>query len=528
MLWPPALSRFGPRIEDSYFLAALHRVTCGQAPYRDFEFLYGPLMIALPKAWMGVAGYSMTSYYTVYAGLQVALYVLLWSLLQAFLTRFRDRLVAFVLIVPFVLDILFGLNWIAWRYAAVVPVLLLLAPSREEAGISAARALAAGAVTGLAVGYSYEYGLATLLAGLAVLGFRLAGPGAPVVRLLGAAALVVVAALATAYALVRLAIGDSFGDYLTSLAHVAGGATDLGLGQFAFHWTVLFVAEFAVLAIVVVAGALGLRRLRKTPMTQGDALVIGAGAFALVALKIALQRADYLHLAVPFAPLILVLLLSPPTRLVALARPLRRVAFGLIAVAAAAQAVGHAPLGRWMAEGIARGFLHEAQGRPRVGAVEARGPSLLSERSEAVPAAEALAARLAAADLRARPVLFYAGLWDMAAATGVCPAGYSFYDVLYSDDLRPLGDTAGTPGLIVVIARRDLEALLSDEPVPASARNAPLDRLQAIVASRHAYQSALENEVEEQMWREAIGNRLLTEFRERERVGDFVLMERAP
>lgn len=56
--WPASLSRYGPYLEDEYFLNVLWRMRCGELPYIDFEFLYGPLMIMPLGVWTAKFGYQ--------------------------------------------------------------------------------------------------------------------------------------------------------------------------------------------------------------------------------------------------------------------------------------------------------------------------------------------------------------------------------------------------------------------------------------------------------------------------------------
>ena len=79
--FPTFLARYGHYIEDNYFLSVLLRMACGQVPYRDFEFLYGPLMIYPVHWWISVVGYSMSGYYGFLALAQGAVFaVTVWVL----------------------------------------------------------------------------------------------------------------------------------------------------------------------------------------------------------------------------------------------------------------------------------------------------------------------------------------------------------------------------------------------------------------------------------------------------------------
>jgi hypothetical protein len=111
---------------------------------------------------------------------------------------------------------------------------------------------------------------------------------------------------------------------------------------------------------------------------------------------------------------------------------------------------------------------------------------------------------------------------------GVCPAGYAFYDILYSEAEAPLAGTAGRAGLIVAIDAADHAFLAGDDPAPVAAAPRPLDLLVAVLASNHRAQSDREIGYEQAMWQAALGERLIRDFRVFDRVGDVLLMEHGP
>lgn len=526
--WPAALARFGDHIEDSYFLASLWRMACGQRPYADFEFLYGPLMLWPTWGLQQVAGYSMVSYYAVYTLSQLVVFLGIVLLLQRYIPHGGRRFLAFLALVPFAFDVLLGLNWIALRYALAVPVILIVAGQPR----SCRAAVAAGLLIAVMFGYSWEYALAALFAGLgiqvaALLNARAADDRIAALRagLLSAAMLIAVS-LSVGAAVLATTSGVGLVDYLASVRQVATFAADRGLGQFAFYWTPHAAALFALLALVVLALGGGARRIGSVPAAVGDYDLVGGAVFAAAALKIGLQRADYLHMAVPFVPLIVMLLIARPRLLAGMTRPVRQLVGVAIAVAAVSQLVGNYPLGRWVMLSNLRGLAHIVEGRPTVGPLAARGYSIEAERSEVEDDVAMLAARLAEPDLASAPVLFYSSLWDMPHHVGVCPTGYAFYDLLYSNDIAPLSEAVRQPGQLVVIDAADLVQLQSGEaPVPDQNLNAA-QRLASRIASAHPAQSRLETRYEYAMWKAALGDRLLTDFEEIDRLGPFAILRR--
>lgn len=524
LYWPPAAARFGPHVEDPYFLAALWRAWNGQTPYVDFEYLYGPLTLYPALAWMRLTGFSATAYYAVYAALQLVFFVGLATLLQAYLPRARDRYLAFALLLPMVADFLLGMNFIAWRYAAAGGVILLIA-ARPRQVMPAAMA---GAVAGVGIAYSYEYGIAAVLSGigmyLVLLFERDRG------RILACAGAFVFGALAMAILAGFALTGADLGAYVASTRHVAGTASTLGLGQFALSWTLNSLSLFLLLSVVVVTGGLGLRRLGRMPASEGDLHLAGAAAFALIALRIAFQRVDFLHLAIPFVPLMLVLLLDRPRRLFPTPDGFRAVALAVMVVAAGTQIIGHLPSARWVVISNLRGVLHEVSGRPVAGAFPSRGAATEAERFAARPDVVALAARLSAPDAAGRGVMFYGNLWKLAAASGTVPVGYSFYDILYSDARFPLADTVRqAPDTIVVMQAPTWAHLQSGkDPGAEPSRLNGLQRIAARVSSVHFEQTALEDDVEYRMWRDSLGESLVQTHRAFDTIDGLVLLERRP
>lgn len=521
--WPGALKRFGPHVEDVYFLNVLWRQACGAVPYRDFEFLYGPLMLAPADAAMALLGFSMKSYFTYLALIQVVFFAVLMTILQRYIPRVLPRYLAFILLLPFVIDLLYGLNWIAWRYFGVVIALLILAARPRSFGAITG----AGLIIGLQTAYSYEYGIAGLLSGITVLGLGLFEPGRG--RAIAQIGTFTVAAFACWGVVVVGLTGQNFSAYLESTLLVMSEASSKGLGQFAFYWTAHSLALFAVLSSMVVLGGIGLSRLGRITASEGDRQIIGALVFAIIVLKVGFQRVDFLHMAVPFIPLAIMLLLNAEKRLLAADPMLRRCSIAALAIASISHTVGHIPQGRWVMLGLARGVLHEVQSRPLADVPADARAGVLAERAVSKPAVEALASRLAAPDLKSRPVLFYGRMWGWAVETGACPAGYAFYDLLYTNKRAPLSSLKDTtPDVLIALHQKDAEVLIEGAPQkpekPLVLKGA--QRLIRLIASPHYDQSYLESDIETQMWTNALGSTLATEYRVIDQVGEIVLLEK--
>jgi hypothetical protein len=151
--WPAFLARYGSYIEDQYFMNVLLRMQSGQIPYRDFEFLYGPLMIYLGHYWINIVGYSLQSYYSLLVCLQVSFFIIALLLFQYHIRDFRERYLAFLLFALFSFDSLLGLNYIGWRI--MFSILAIMVVSAKPHNVL--YGLIAGGLVAIQLAYSYEY-----------------------------------------------------------------------------------------------------------------------------------------------------------------------------------------------------------------------------------------------------------------------------------------------------------------------------------------------------------------------------------
>ena len=523
LYWPWSLARFGPHVEDVYFLNILWRIQCGQVPFADFEFLYGPLMLAPLSGWVQLFGFSMASYYGYYLVTQFVLLAILLLSFQRALPNPWHRYTALVLLAPFVIDHLLGLNWTALRYIPVLAALVVLA----HRPMALARAVAAGAILGVQAAYSYEYGalgLATCLVVLAT-GFLHEKP-AVVSRQF---ALIIGAWAAVWVGLVWVLLGELTPHYWRMTLHIARSATDQGFGQFAFYWTVQSAALFGLLSVVIVGTGAAIRRWWRHSPAPEDLLIFGALIFALGALKVALQRADFYHMVVPFLFLLILVLRRTGSDILPRSGFGRQWVVGLVVIASLAQAFGHLPLGRWVYFSSLRGALHEVRGTPKVAESHPSMIGIHRERSLAQTQIVEMQARLRDPDLQGRPVIFYGSVWAMGPSVATCPSGYSFYDILYSDDLAPLRETAlATTDMLVVIKAQDFADLAVPVAKQAKAvRPDGVHGLAQLISSPHFSQSEIEDGIEFDLWKSKLGDDLLAHFTILDRVGNLLILGQA-
>ena len=531
LYWPPFLVRYGTYIEDTYFVNALWRMQCGQLPYRDFEFLYGPLMLYPSHYWMKLVGYSLQNYYWLVAVLQGAAMAFSLRLFQSQIPDFRTRWVAFVLFAAFIFDTLLGFNYIAWRILLIVVALAIAA--REP---TKTLGLISGSLIGAQLAYSFDYGIVAFIALAAV--YVSSALNASKSRWLNRPAvetlvIFIVTTCATSLIVSLWLTGDTFYDFTSSISHALLYASAKGLGNFRFYWTVNSIALFGLLAFAIIAVGGGLPYVRRQTLTPGDRFLLGALLFAVGGLKIAIQRADVWHITLPFIPLVAALLWRSPKNVFTIDKSGERIVWTLLIVAAVTRCIGLLPTASYFISGVAQGARdHISATKPlsetRTVPAHFRRYSLQSELSRPDPDIAALARYLADPVRLDRPVLFYGDLWGLGASAGVCPAGYSFYKLMYTDEFRPtIKELERRKNTLVVMEARTYQQLLGGKPPTSD--SAPLTvtkQLASWLSSTHYGQKLPEEQVRFSIWKRNVGDYLLRNYQRGEMIGDMIVLER--
>ena len=522
LYFPPFLARYGHYIEDNYFLAVLSRMECGQVPYRDFEFLYGPIMIYPLHYWTALFGFSMQSYYAFLAILQGALFAAVIAVLQIYLPDWRRRFLAFALLLPALFDTLLGLNWIGWRRMLPIFAILMVAARPRDARTI----VAAGTILGIQTAYSHEYGIVGLAAALSIYAalFLAADRWRIFLSACGLAGSTILVWLIASIALT----GDTFLDYLTSTIHVLERAENLGLGRFEFHWTLHTLTLFAIISAAVVAVGSGLFQLRRKQMAEGDRLIFGMLIFAVLSMKIGLQRADIWHMSGPALGLILAFLLGAEQRLFVMNRSWNPAVWLLIVITAVTNGIGIMPNGSAYASGLARGGYDVLTGTPPNGPIDSRQFSVESERTQARGDITALAQFMASKENLARPVLFYGDLWWMGYHVGVCSSGYAFFDLMYSDGIQPMRNlVTENPDTLVVMSSDSYVQLFEGKIESRSPAELSITkRIGTWLSTVHYSQVHLEREIEFDIWKSNLGSQLTEEYERTISFGELVVLSR--
>lgn len=445
--FPLVLAPYAPFSEDMYFLTALGRMECGQVPYRDFGFLYGPSMIYLLRGWSQAFGVSLASYYgflALFEGLQFAV---LMAVLQRLVPGRRERYAVFLLLLPFLFNNLFGLNYngVRWLVPALAVLLASLRPYDRVATAGCTLLL------GFHLTYSHEYAIAALLAitGMhAVLAWR--GERRASVR----AVLVIGAGSVALWAAVtRLLLGESMTAYIGHAREIVSMMAT-GHAGFRFYWTANSLALFGLLTMACAILGARLAARRTGSPDAGERLLVAAVVFTLVALKSGLTRADLWHLDPNFLPLVIAFLLPYSATTLMPDRAWRRIAHGLVAIASVTFLVGIAPMLSLHATSYLRGLGDTLAGTPLPAAGE---PGAGIERERRRPDADllALGAYLRSTEPNDRPVLFYGRAWALSARIGVCPAPYKLDDLMYTEFTRPEAEYLKAHPDTRIVIRRD-------------------------------------------------------------------------
>jgi hypothetical protein len=520
--FPVFLARHGPYMEDLIFLSALHRMECGQLPYADFAFLYGPLMIYPLWAWSQAFGVSMVSYFGYLAILEGLQFALLMGVLQCLLPDRKSRYWVFLLLLPFLFNTLLGLNYNGIRRLLPALILVLLACRPHDRSANVAGAL----LIGLTLAYSHEYGIAALLAALAIYavmffwGQRAAS--------LKSAALVAAGGISVWVAVNLAILGSTATSYFELSTNVAAMMSS-GHAAFRFYWTANSLALFGLLTLACVAVGKGLLPWQDGSLRSGDRLLIGAIVFAIVMLKSGLTRSDLWHLSGGFVALLLAFLLPLPRSAMAIGMPERRAASALVVVASVTYLVGIAPTGSLYALSYVRGFLDLFRAAQPAVEAKTRAPSLELERSNPRPEFVSMGSYLAQPERAGRPVLFYGRAWPVPLRVGVCAGDYKLDDLMYTEFRQPESSYLQEhPDALVVMRSDDYERLYAPrDPAGAAPRLqiTPTKQLGRWLSTVHYDAAAIEGRLQDEARDRLTGNYVRARYRLAARFGEYVVLE---
>jgi len=526
-LWPPFLSRYGPFIEDTIFATALHRMQGGMVPYRDFEFLYGPLML-VPASWfMSAVGYSLEHYYIYLTTIEVVQYVLIVALLQSLIPERRTRLVVFVILVGLLANPLLGLNYNGVRRLLPLGTLLLL--TRDPRSLP--RAAIAAVLLGLSVAYAHDYslGAAFASAGLYVAMFVRKPSRELVVPALAFGVISVATWLSVSY----LLLGDGFPSYISDTRGLVARFS-AGEAGFRFYWTANAAAAFALLALGLVIAGRGIAH-RLELSEWGDRFFLTAVLATFLALKSGLNRSDVWHLDGAFFAVCVAFLLPLPRRVMRWSSSTQNIATTLAGVVSVTHLLGNAPTAAYIAEGWVKGFRDARAGlvTTTACAAQAVAPCIENEKSHPREALVAVGAYLAEPAQRGQRVLLYGELWGAGQRMGVYKRDHLNDDFIY-DDARGIavGEWINEPAdALVVMAKPWYERLYAPPGADTIGAKAPftpsiVKTAGEYLASVHYRGVVVERPLAELRWRRTVGVRVRERFALDRTFGDLVVLRR--
>lgn len=145
--------------EATYFEAMLYRLGRGELPFVDFGFYYGPTML-YPAHWLGVVLGADGGYGVWFIASYLAGVAMLFAILHRLLRRPEVADAWFVAIAVGLFSPLTGLNVTFFRY--LLPTVVFLVAYDAARAQSRRSVLAAGALAGFAIAYSFEAALMTI------------------------------------------------------------------------------------------------------------------------------------------------------------------------------------------------------------------------------------------------------------------------------------------------------------------------------------------------------------------------------
>jgi hypothetical protein len=161
-----------PAAEAYYFLDRLYPLATGMVPYRDFEFLYGPLLLYLPFWTSKLLGAPLYPVYVlVFLAFQLIGLYMLWMMIGIAKAPVRTKIVAFYCLAAVTLpNLSLGLQYTLPRYlTAFCATLALAAFARANRSRPIRLAWVCILLSGIVFGLSPEMGLVFIPAALAVL-----------------------------------------------------------------------------------------------------------------------------------------------------------------------------------------------------------------------------------------------------------------------------------------------------------------------------------------------------------------------
>jgi hypothetical protein len=532
LYFPVFLAKYGPYVEDLEFLNALHRMQIGHQPYVDFEFPYGPLMLYPAFLWTKLFGYSMVNYYGYLALLEALVYVVLVIMVQIYVPQTYRRWIIIAIIGCFLFNDLLGLNYNSVRRFLPVVILMLLTSRPLDRRIIALAAV----MLGLQMAYSYEFGIASIAAVIAMYALLIV-KDADLKKYVPAISLTAVFSAASWFVCTLLLTREGFLRYIAETWYLSQRFA-AGEQSFTFYWTANSLMVFALIALAAVIVGRGIAQIRRKSVHSGDRLLFCGLIYALVGLRSGLNRADFWHLDPVIIVLVVAFLLPSGKELLAYSKRSQTLANVAIVIIALTYVLGLVPTGSYFITGWLNGLRDTLAPQPASTqpALNTRAPSVESERSHPDPDVVRLGAYLAQPAQAERPVLFYGDTWALDVGVGVYKTDYLNDEWMNSEErglqvqqyLREHTDT-------IVVIRRPVYMRLFGLLDPSQYPEFQLRYQASIVKSLASYLSTVhyhgvevELPIKEGRWTRTVGNYVRANYSATGEFGNYTVLLRLP
>lgn len=516
LYFPPALARYGPYMEESIHLGALHRMLAGDVPYIDFEFLYGPLMLFSSYFWTLATDFSLISFYSYVALLEIIVFLTILRIVQLYLSNVWLRLGAFLLIAALYFNPLVGPNQNGLRKIAGVAILLSVATRPWSRAFWVIHGIGVGTL----LSYSQDFGAATALGIAAIyttLFFKMRDR-----RSVVALAVIALVSALTWIGITWALLGAGTFQYFEMLAYLTG-RFDAGEAAFRFYWTASSIAVFGLLLLAIWHVAVSFARPWSRQVKTADLIFVGGIVYALVMLKSGLSRADQWHLVPSVLVLVFAFILPIPSSTAPVSRNTRRIGIGLSLILSLSYSFGHYPQTYYVFRGgLVAGYVDLINSEPtaQIPLAEPARPALAFESSNPNTEIVQLSEFLAAPEQLGRRIFIYSSPWALPFLVGATKAGFLGDDYIYGDDRgeKVRAQLDRQPETLVVIRSSEYEWLLEGPEAELANRdfymlgNGIWRKLRANISSVHVLGVVIEERLKTERWRRLIGNYIVETY----------------
>ena len=531
LYFPPALAEIGTRYEEKIHLTTTHRMMGGDVPYRDFEFLYGPLMLYPTYWWLSLTSYSYENLFWYVLALEIVVLLAVLVPIQKYAKGRLHQVFCWLIIASLYFNPLLGPNQNGLRKAVGALLLIHLAydPYRPRYWVIR------GIILGLLLSYSQEFGVATAIGITAVYGaiyFKRRNLDA-VKALFVTGAVSAVSWGLTVFAL----LGPNAITYFHELAALSS-QFNAGEGAFRFYWTASSLSIFAIVGLGCMFTGLSLSRKWTREPAMSDLLVIGGLAYAAVMLKSGLSRADQWHIAPAVLPLVFAILLFFKSRFFALPRYATIIGTTAVIGLSLTYSYGQWPMMKHsFLNGSLPGYgsLISGDFEPIEPDPAPAYPATVYSIQNSKPDLIDVSRFLAEEKNRGRRVLTYDRAWHYAFRLGVLKTGHMTDNFIYGEerghDTREMLEQS--PDVFVFMFASQYEELLqppktNDQKILQESRQRRLGGRRAILSSPHYSGAYVERYLRTDRWRRLIGEYVIEQYEPVFQNESFVVLEQRP